>query len=92
MAKHIENIVIGKPIVEEWMIFGLDKEDWETVEKDKTMWTEERNLAAIMRDLGIVKSVSEVRRNKPELAKPLTELAYNEVKWGKHKLFVLVGE
>ena len=92
MAKHIENIVIGKPIVDESMIFGLDENDWETVEKDKTIWTEERNLAAIMRDLGIVKSVSEVRRNKPELAKPLIELDYKEIKWGKHRLFVLVGE
>lgn len=92
MSKHIENIVIGKPIVDEWMIFGLDKNDWETVEKDKTMWTEERNLAAIMKELGIVKSVSEVRRNKPQLVVPLTNLDYLEIKWGKHRLFVLVGE
>jgi len=92
MNKHIENIVIGKPIVEEWMIFGLDKDDWDVVEKDKTMWTEERNLAVIMKELGIVKSVSEVRRNKPELVKPLTELDYKEIKWGKNRLFVLVGE
>lgn len=30
---HIENIVIGKPIVEEWQMFASDINDWELCEK-----------------------------------------------------------
>jgi hypothetical protein len=92
MAGYIENIVIGKPIVSEASMFALNEEDWEQVEKEKTYWTEERNLAVILKELGIVKSVSEVRRNKPQLYVKLDKLDYMEIKWGKRKLFVLVGE
>lgn len=92
MAGYIENIVIGKPIVSEASMFALNDEDWEKVEKEKTYWTEERNLAVILKELGIVKSVSEVRRNKPQLYVKLDKLDYLEIKWGKRKLFVLVGE
>ena len=92
MAGYIENIVIGKPIANEASMFALNEEDWEQVEKEKTYWTEERNLAVILKELGIVKSVSEVRRNKPQLYVKLDKLDYMEIKWGKRKLFVLVGE
>ena len=92
MAGYIENIVIGKPIASEASMFALNEEDWEQVEKEKTDWTEERNLAVILKELGIVKSVSEVRRNKPQLYVKLDKLDYMEIKWGKRKLFVLVGE
>ena len=92
MAGYIENIVIGKPIASEGSMFALNEEDWEQVEKEKTYWTEQRNLAVILKELGIVKSVSEVRRNKPQLYVKLDKLDYMEIKWGKRKLFVLVGE
>ena len=90
--KYIENIVIGTPIVEPELIFALDIEDWEKVEKDKTMWTDERSLPAIMKELGIVSSISEVRRNKPHFCVKLEKLDYMEIKWGKRRLFILVGE
>ena len=54
-------------------------------------YTEERFLPKIMVDLGIVKSISEVRRNKPELIINLNKLDYLEIKWGKSYLFILVG-
>lgn len=92
MATYIENIVVGKPIVDPSEIFAKDKEDWEQVEKEKTIWTEERSLAVILKDIGVVKSVSEVRRNKPQLCIKLDNLDYMEIKWGKRKLFVLIGE
>ena len=92
MATYIENIVIGKPIVSEASMFALDEEDWERVEKEKTYWTEERNLAVILKEIGVVKSVSEVRRNKPQYYVRLEKLDFMEIKWGKRKLFVLVGE
>lgn len=89
---YIENVVVGKPIVSPVDIFSRDVEDWEKLERDKTMWTEERNLANILKDLGIVKSISEVRRNKPQLCVKLDKMDFMEVKWGKRRLYILVGE
>lgn len=88
----IENIIIGNPIVEPKEIFAFDDNDWENIEKPKTLFTEERNLAAILKEIGIVKSISEVRRNKPELCVQLNDLDFMKVKWGKRFFFVLVGE
>ena len=45
-----------------------------------------------MVDIGVAKSTSEVRRNKPELVKELNDYDYLEIKWGKRKLFILVGK
>lgn len=92
MAQYIENIVIGKPFIEPSEIFSKDETDWETNEKLKTAFTEERFLPVIMKDIGIVQSISEVRRNKPELCKTLDTPDFIEVRWGKRRLFCLVGE
>lgn len=88
--KYIENIVINSPLVPPEEIFASSYEDWINVEQDKTYYTEETLLPRIMAELGIVKSVSEVRRNKPELVKELNDYDYLEIKWGKRKLFILV--
>ncbi len=87
----VENIIIGKPIVEPWMMFAYDEADWEAVEKEKTMWTEERNLPKLMKEIGMVNSISEVRRNQPKLCVNLNELDFIRVKWGKRFVFILVG-
>lgn len=89
--KYIENVVINSPLVSPEEIFALSHKDWIDVEKDKTYYTGETFLPRIMVELGIVKSVSEVRRNKPELVKELNDYDYLEIKWGKRKLFILVG-
>lgn len=89
--KYIENIVIKSPIVPPEEIFATSHEDWINIEQDKTYYTEETFLPRIMVELGIVKSVNEVRRNKPGLVKELNEYDYLEIKWGKRKLFILVG-
>ena len=85
------DIIIGKPIVDPWYIFCKEKEEWDGV-KDNIVYTEERFLPRLMVDLGIVKSISEVRRNQPKLFTNLDKLDYLEIKWGKNKLFILVGE
>lgn len=90
--KYIENVVIGKPLVDESLFLSYDIEDWEIYEKDKTYYTDERFLPKILVDLGIVKSTSEVRRNKKEFVRVLEPYDYLEIKWGKRKLFILVGE
>ena len=50
---YIENIVIGKPIVEPKDIFVSDQEDWDKNEKEKTYFTEERYLPRILVELGL---------------------------------------
>lgn len=88
---QFKNIIIGKPIVHPWYIFCEYENEWKE-EKENIYYTEERFLPKIMVDLGIVKSISEVRRNQPKYVCTLDKLDYMEVKWGKNKLFILVGE
>lgn len=91
---YIENIVIGKPIVEPSKMFALDEDDWNKVEKEKTYYTEERFLPRILVDTGIYPSVSEIRRNKPELMVTLDKLDFMDglkVK-KKRRVWILVGE
>lgn len=91
---YVENIVIGKPICEPSIIFAKDKKDWETFEKNKTYYTDERYLPRILVDLGFYPSISEIRRNKPELMITLDKLDYiDELKVKKkRKIWILVGE
>lgn len=86
-----QNIVIGKPIVGPSEIFAKDLNDWENLEKDMTWFTNTRFLPAILKELGIVNSTSEVRKNKPELFKELIGPDFIEVKWGKNKFNILIG-
>ena len=87
-----ENVIIGKLLVSPEHLFARDMEDWETVKQPKTLFTEERNLARIMKEAGIVDSIGEVRRNQPKLNVMLERPDFFTVKWGKKFLFVAVGE
>lgn len=91
---YIENIVIGKPIVEPSIMFAADKDDWNNIEKEKTYYTEERFLPRILVNLGIYPSVNEIRRNKPELMVELNQLDFidNLKVSKKRRLWILVGE
>lgn len=91
---YIENIVIGNPIVEPSSIFAKDEEDWDSVEKEKTYFTEERFLPRILVNIGIYPSVNEIRRNKPELMVTLDKLDFVDcLKVSKkRKVWILVGE
>lgn len=88
---YVENIVIGTPIVEPALIFGRDEDDWISYEQEKTYFTKEQFLPRILVDIGIAPSVSEVRRNRKDLVKTLDQLDYLEIKYGKRRLFILVG-
>ena len=87
-----QNIVIGKPICEPWMIFANGISNWEQNEKKNTLFTEERFLPKILVENGVVKSINEVRKNKPELVITLDKVDFIEVKWGKKRLFIQVGK
>lgn len=97
---YVENIVIGKPIVEPSTMFSLNEDDWNRLEKDKTYYTDERFLPRILVDIGIYPSVNEIRRNKPELMVALDKLNFiGGDKEGKglkvsknRRLWILVGE
>lgn len=85
------NVVIGNPIVEPKTLIAFDDTDWETNEKDKTLFTDTRFLPAIMKEAGMVKSIGEVRKNKPELVITLNKLDCLWIKWGKKFLYIVVG-
>lgn len=91
---YIENIVIGKPIVEPSTMFAINEDDWERIEKEKTYYTEERFLPRILVDIGIYPSVNEIRRNKTELVFSLDKLDFidNLKASKKRRLWILVGE
>lgn len=91
---YVENIVIGKPVVEPQELFAADKDDWNKVEKEKTYFTEERFLPRILVDIGIYPSISEIRRNKPQLVVTLDHLDFMDgLKVSKkRKLWIVIGE
>lgn len=89
--KYIENIVVGFPIIDEKLMFAINENDWDYIEKEKTYYTIERYLPNILLELGVVPSKAEIRRNKPELLISLNNLDFMEIKWGKRKLYILVG-
>lgn len=91
---YIENIVVGKPVVDPQQLFALDKDDWNRAEKEKTYYTEERFLPRILVDIGIYPSISEIRRNKPQLVINLDHMDFIDgLKVSKkRKLWIEVGE
>lgn len=91
---YIENIVVGKPVVDPQQLFALDEDDWDKVEKEKTYYTEERFLPRILVDIGIYPSISEIRRNKPQLVINLNHIDFIDgLKVSKkRKLWIAVGE
>lgn len=91
---YVENIVIGNPIVEPSSMFAKDEDDWNSIEKEKTYFTEERFLPRILVNIGIYPSVNEIRRNKSELMITLDKLDFIDcLKVSKkRKVWILVGE
>lgn len=90
---YMENIVIGKPLVPAMTLLGVDTKDMIS-EETKTFFTNNRNLAQILKELEVVSSIGEVRRNKPELCNAFDNdlLDCRWVKWGKRKFYVIIGK
>lgn len=88
-----QNVVVGRPLTGTPMhLFSFSNEDWVLNEFKNTLWTNERYLPKILVDAGVVKNTSEVRRNRPDLNKTLNNPDFIEVRWGKKRVFILVGE
>lgn len=94
-----ENIVIGYSLVsvDELISSSLDEyvgDDNLSGDISKTYFTDDRNLARVLKAAGVVPSISEVRRNKPEFLKTFDNY-YTDcfwVKWGKKRIYVVVGQ
>ena len=79
-----QNVIVGTPLPgAPAELFGSSLEDWVLNESEVTLLTEERFLPRILVEAGIVKSTSEVQRNRPDLWRELNELDFFQVKWGK---------
>ena len=91
---YIENVVIGKPMVNPIQMFALDESDWNRIEQEKTYYTEERYLPKILVELGIYPSINEIRRNKPNLMINLDKIDFIDALKvrKKRRLWILVGE
>ena len=90
---YIENIVIGVPLVSAKELLSANDSDWVNVEFEKTIFTNERYLPKILVQLGIYPSISEIRRNKPELMIRLDKVDFINIKpKKKHPLWIVVGE
>lgn len=87
-----QNVVVGEPLVHPKELIALNDRDWEINERQQTLFTSERFLPKIMVEAGVVKSINEVRRNQPKLARTLDTLDCINIKWGKHFLYIVVGE
>lgn len=86
------NVVIGKPLVDPKTLLALDDLDWKNNEQPQTLFTETRYFPAVMKEAGVVQSTSEVRKNRPDLNISLENPDCLWVKWGKKRLYVIVGE
>lgn len=90
---YIENIVIGTPLVSAKELLSANDNDWINVEFEKTLFTNERYLPNILVQLGIYPSISEIRRNKPELMIRLDKIDFINIKPKKKRpLWIIVGE
>lgn len=92
--KYIENVVIGNIDTCESDLFAYDEKDWCQNEVDKTYYTNERFLPKILVALGIYPSVSEIRRNKPDLMVTLSAKDFiSKLKVAKKRyLWIAIGE
>ena len=75
------DIVIGKPLI------PLDE-----LGIEEPYVTQERNLAKIFVNLKVFPSLSQVRKNRPDLCVELNDIDCLDIKIGKRKYYVVVGE
>lgn len=75
------DIIIGKPLVSP-----------NVLSLDNPIYTQERYLPKLLVELKIFTSISQVRKNRPDLCIILDTIDCKEFKIGKRKLYIVVGE
>ena len=87
----IENIIVGKPLVSPDILLGDERNpnyNW----KEVTVEDEERFLPKLLVRYGFTSSVKEIRRNRRDLVVNLDKPDFLEIKLGKKRLWIVVGE
>ena len=87
----IENIVIGKPLVTLDLLLGDELNpnyNWGEV----TILDDERFLPKLLVKHGFASSIRELRRNRNDLFISLEKPDFLEIKIGKKKIWIVVGE
>ncbi|MDD4779183.1 MAG: hypothetical protein PHT02_01075 [Tissierellia bacterium] len=90
--KHIENIVIGEPLVTPETLLAFNTYDWNNNEKELTEFDTERFIPKLLVKHGLMSSTSEVKRNRPDLWRTLDKIDCEEIKIGKKRLFIVIGK
>jgi hypothetical protein len=75
------DIIIGKPLVSP-----------DVLSLDDPIYTQERYLPKLLIELGIFTSISQVRKNRPDLCITLDTIDCREFKIGKRRLYIVIGE
>ena len=90
----VENIVIGRPLIDARELLALNDEDWDKNESKKTMFTNETFLPKILVAAGIYKSISQIRRNRPDLVIDLDKIDFiDKLRVAKKKfIWIVRGE
>lgn len=74
------DIIIGKPLVSS-----------DVLSLDDPVYSSERYLPRLLVDLGIFPSVSQVRKNRPDLCITMDTPDCIEFRIGKRRLYIVVG-
>lgn len=92
-TRYIENIVIGTPLIPSDELLAKDIDDWKMNEFKRTYFTNERFLPKILVKIGIYPSVSEIRRNRPDLMIELNEIGFiDKLRVAKNRfVWIVVG-
>ena len=92
MSKHIENVIIGKPLIDPISLLAFNNKDWNDNECEKTVYDEERFLPKILVKYGFFISMNEIKRNRKELWINLDKTDFMKIKIGKKKVWIIIGE
>jgi len=78
------NIVIGTPLVD-LKLLGIEDDEI-------TVFETERFLPKLLKEYGLFKSTSQIRKNRPDLFIELDKIDFIELKIGHKRLWIIVGE
>ena len=85
----IENIVIGKPLVSLDVLLG---DEFNNNFNYSYETTEERYLPKILVEYKFIKSIRELKRNRKDLDVMLCKPDCLDIKIGKKRVYIVVGE
>jgi len=79
-----DNIIIGRPLT------SIKSHD--ITESENTVFEKERFLPKLLVKYGFFKSISQLRKNRPDLWRELDKVDCEELKIGHRQIYIVVGE